>query len=286
MQWVILAVLSLVQALTLSLIPLLSGYSVRVLSGKKPAPEIDDWVGLFVDGWKLNIITLVYMLPAIIVFLVLGGLGAVGLLASEAAGGDPAAAGAAVLSLIGGFLLAAIVTIIMSFIALFATMRFAHKGSLGEAFNFSAILGHIGKPGWGTWIISVIVLIVIAFVYGFVVGIVNMIPFLGFNISLPQRSVHHLLRPLIWRRSTKTCPLPRNIQNNPPFRMKMGHLHILIRYACGPTGIMWFFSGLTPSRGAEPVLPWHSSITGWHLSSGKQNSALIPTNEQILRNMR
>jgi hypothetical protein len=24
--------------------------------------------------------------------------------------------------------------------------------------------------------------------------------------------------------------------------MKMGHLHIFIRYACGPTGIMWFFS--------------------------------------------
>jgi len=50
MQWVILAVLSLVQGLTLSLIPLLNGYAVRILSGKTPAPEIDDWVKLFVDG--------------------------------------------------------------------------------------------------------------------------------------------------------------------------------------------------------------------------------------------
>ncbi|NLZ31313.1 MAG: hypothetical protein GX885_11355, partial [Methanomicrobiales archaeon] len=32
MHWIILAVLSLVQSLTLSLIPLLTGYSVRVLS--------------------------------------------------------------------------------------------------------------------------------------------------------------------------------------------------------------------------------------------------------------
>ncbi len=184
MDWIILAVLALVQMFTLSLIPLLSGYSVRVLAGKTPAPEVDQWGKLFVDGWKLNIIALVYMIPAIIVFLVLGGLGAIALMANQAAGGDPAAAGAAVLSLIGGFLLAAIIAIIMSFILMFATMRFAHTDSLGEAFNFGAILGHIGKLGWGTWIVAVIVLLVIAFVYGFVVGIIYSIPLLGFIIAL------------------------------------------------------------------------------------------------------
>jgi predicted Kef-type K+ transport protein len=36
----------------------------------------------------------------------------------------------------------------------------------------------------GSWIIAVIVLIVVAFVYGFVVGIINMIPLLGFIIAL------------------------------------------------------------------------------------------------------
>ncbi len=184
MQWIILAVLSLVQALTLSLIPLLNGYVVRVLAGKTPAPEVNEWGRLFIDGWKMNIIMLVYMLPAIIVFLVLGGLGAIGLLASEAAGGDPAAAGAAALSLIGGFLLAGLIAIIMAFIALFAILRFAHTDSLGEAFNFSAILGHIGKLGWGTWIIAVIVLIVIAAIYVFVVGLLVNIPFLGWLIGI------------------------------------------------------------------------------------------------------
>ncbi len=183
MQWVILAVLSLIQAFTLSLIPLLNGYIVRVLAGKTPAPEIDDWAGLFVDGWKMNIITLVYMLPAIIVFLIFGGLGAISMFASEAAGGDPAAAGAAALSLIGGFLIAGIVAIILAFIALLAILRFAHTGSLGEAFNFSAILEHIGRIGWGAWIIAVIVLIVIAVVYGFVVGIISSVPILGWIIA-------------------------------------------------------------------------------------------------------
>jgi len=183
-RWIILAILSLVQALTLSLIPLLTGYSVRVLSGKTPAPEVDGWGKLFIDGWKMNIITLIYMLPALLVFLVLGGIGVIGVLASEAAGGDPAALGAAVLSLIGGILLAGIVAIIMSFIALFATLRFAHTDSFGEAFNFSAILGHIGKLGWGTWILAVIILIVVAFIYALVVGVLANIPFLGGIIAL------------------------------------------------------------------------------------------------------
>ena len=88
MDWLILAVLALVQTLTLSLIPLLSGYVVRVISGKTPAPMVDEWGKLFIDGWKLNIIGFVYMIPALLVFLVLGGLGAIGMLASEAAGGD------------------------------------------------------------------------------------------------------------------------------------------------------------------------------------------------------
>ncbi|MGI6502433.1 MAG: DUF4013 domain-containing protein [Candidatus Methanoculleus thermohydrogenotrophicum] len=64
MQWILLVVLSLIQAFTLLLVPLLSGYVVRVLSGKTPAPEVNEWGRLFVDGWKLNIITLVYMIPA------------------------------------------------------------------------------------------------------------------------------------------------------------------------------------------------------------------------------
>jgi len=184
MHWIILAVLSLVQSLTLSLIPLLTGYSVRVLSGKTPAPEVDDWVRLFVDGWKLNIITLIYLIPAILVFLIFGGIGVIGVLAGEAAGGDPATIGAAVLSVLGGILIAGIIAIIMAFIALFAIMRFARTDSFGEAFNFSAILNHIGKLGWGTWIIAVIILLVIAIIYGFIVGLLANIPFIGWLIIL------------------------------------------------------------------------------------------------------
>lgn len=180
MDWLILAVLALIQTFTFSLIPLLSGYVVRVISGKTPAPVVDEWGKLFVDGWKANIIAFVYMIPAILVFLLLGGIGLIAGMATT----DPTAAGAAVLAALAGAFLAVIVAIIMSFIALFALMRFAHTDSLGEAFNVGAILSHIGKLGWGTWIIAVIVLIVVAFIYSFIVGIIGMIPFLGFIIML------------------------------------------------------------------------------------------------------
>ena len=179
MQWVILAVLSLVQMLTFSVVPLLSGYIVRVLSGTTPAPEIEDWGRLFIDGWKLNIIALVYMIPAILVFLVLGGLSIIAGMGAGDAGGVAAVLGAA-----AGAFVALIVAVILSFIALFGIMRFAHTDSVGEAFNFGAIFEHIGKLGWGTWIIAVVILLVIAAIYGFVVGLLNVIPLLGFIIGI------------------------------------------------------------------------------------------------------
>ena len=157
---------------------------MRVLSGKTPAPEVNEWGKLFIDGWKLNIIALIYMLPAIVVFLTFGGMGVIGILGSEAAGGDPSALFAAALSLLGGFLLAGIIAIAIWFIAQFAILRFAHTDSFGEAFNFGAIFSHIGKLGWGTWILAVIVLLILAFIYGFLVGLISWIPLLGGIIAL------------------------------------------------------------------------------------------------------
>ena len=153
---------------------------MRVLAGKTPAPEIDEWGKLFVDGWKMNIIVLVYMIPAILIFLVLGGFSIIAGMATS----DPTAAGAALLGAAVGGLLAFIVAVILAFIALFAVLRFARTDSIGEAFNFSAIFAQIGALGWGTWIIAVILLLIVAAVYGFVVGILGAIPILGWFIAL------------------------------------------------------------------------------------------------------
>ncbi|MFA7072970.1 MAG: DUF4013 domain-containing protein, partial [Methanoculleus sp.] len=47
-RWILLVVLSLIQVFTLFLIPLYNGYIVRVLAGRRPAPDVDQWGRLFV----------------------------------------------------------------------------------------------------------------------------------------------------------------------------------------------------------------------------------------------
>jgi hypothetical protein len=183
-RWIILIVLSLIQICTLFIVPLFNGYLVRVYGGANPAPEVDQWGKLFVDGWKLNIISLIYMIPPLIVFFVFGGFAVLSAGAAEAAGGDPSAATAAILSFLGGILIAVIIAIIIAFVATFGIMRFAHTESFGQAFAFGAIFEHIGKVGWGAWILAVIIMFILSAVYGFVVGIISIIPIIGWIIDL------------------------------------------------------------------------------------------------------
>lgn len=172
-KWVLLVI-----ALILLAIPLM-GYIMKVLRGEKPAPEVEDWGTLIVDGIKYLIVAIIYMIPVIIVaaILMVVGFGA-------AMTGDPTAimAGAGIALL--GMLVVFVLAIIIGLFATIGVVRFARTGSIGEAFNFSAILATIAKIGWGSYIIALIVLIVCGIVFGIVVGILMMIPILGVLIYL------------------------------------------------------------------------------------------------------
>ncbi|PKL62792.1 MAG: hypothetical protein CVV31_04355 [Methanomicrobiales archaeon HGW-Methanomicrobiales-2] len=182
-RWVLLVILSLIQTFTLFLIPLASGYIVRVLSGRRPAPDVNQWGRLFVDGWKLNIITLIYLIPVILVLAVFGGIAAVSAIAARGLD-NPDVWASAVAVAFTGILIAAVVWVIISFIAMFAVVRFAHTGSFFQAFSFGAIARHIGRIGWGSWILAVIVLALIGLVYAVVLGLIASIPILGWIINL------------------------------------------------------------------------------------------------------
>jgi hypothetical protein len=69
------------------------------------------------------------------------------------------------------------------FLVPIAFIRFARTDKFGEAFNFSAILAHIGKIGWVEYIITLVVLIITAIVVGIIVCIIvfilMLIPILG-----------------------------------------------------------------------------------------------------------
>lgn len=167
-QWILLAISTII-------FPLIMGYMVRIYSGVKPAPEVGNWVGMFIDGLKLFVIGFIYAIP---LFIIMAIFMVPAIMAAN--GGDPLLA----LGSLGiGLLLVLIVGIIISLISAIGMIRFAHTDSIGQAFAFGAILEHIGKIGWGSYIIALIILWIVGIVFGFVVGLLGAIPVLGWLIT-------------------------------------------------------------------------------------------------------
>jgi Protein of unknown function (DUF4013) len=158
-RWLMLAIATLILCIPLT------GYIMQIYRGAKPAPEVDNWGKLFVDGIMLFIISIIYSIPLFILqFLVAGTF-----MASAMTGDINAAmAGVGIVFLI----VYVIVAIIIGLILPFALIRFARNGTFGEAFNFNAILAQIGKIGWVNYIIA---LIIVAIVIGIPVAIIYFI---------------------------------------------------------------------------------------------------------------
>jgi len=157
----------------------LAGYCLKVLRGEKPAPEVADWGTLFVDGIKTIIVMLIYAIPIIIVEVLM-----IGSVMTGALSGDPNVMMAAIGAMLIGFVVVFILAIIIALFEMIGVVRFARTGSIGEAFNFSAILATIGKIGWVTYIIALIVYIIVAVIFGIIVTILMMIPILGIILYL------------------------------------------------------------------------------------------------------
>src|SRR5512137_1488155 len=64
-KWVMLIIATILLGLPLM------GYALKVLRGEKPAPEVEDWGTLFIDGIKYLIVGLIYAIPIIIVYAIL-----------------------------------------------------------------------------------------------------------------------------------------------------------------------------------------------------------------------
>ncbi|MDT8357030.1 MAG: DUF4013 domain-containing protein [Methanomicrobiaceae archaeon] len=172
MRWILLVICAII-------FPLFYGYIVRILKGASPAPELEDWVRLLIDGIKLLIIGIIYSIPVFIVLLLVAG-GSLAAFASQ----DPAMIVAAVGTAIVGILAAIIVAIIVYLFAIIGSIRFARMDSMGEAFNFSAILETIGKIGWVSYIIALIVVYIVVFIVEFIIAIIMSIPLIGWIIGL------------------------------------------------------------------------------------------------------
>jgi hypothetical protein len=168
--------LMLIVATILLGLPLL-GYSMKVLRGEKPAPEVTDWGTLFIDGIKYLIVALIYAIPLIIIWILVMGAAWLSMMS-----GNYMTMVAAVGTAIIGLLIMLILGIIIAVFEVIGVVRFARTGNIGEAFNFGAILATIGKIGWIPYIIALVVLIIVAVIFGIIVTIIQIIPILGFII--------------------------------------------------------------------------------------------------------
>jgi len=171
-RWILLLVCSI-------LFPLMVGYQMQVYRGIKPAPELTDWLKLLIDGIKLIIVTLIYMIPFLIVFML-----TIGSAIMMAMIQGPEKIAAMLGTLAGGFVIMIIILILTLLLLMIAEVRFARTDNFGEAFNFSAILAHIGRIGWGSYILALIVFVIVIMVLGGILAFISMIPLIGWIIQL------------------------------------------------------------------------------------------------------
>jgi hypothetical protein len=164
--------------------PLIYGYSVRVMSGTKPAPEAEGWIGLFVDGIKLLVITVVYTIPIWILTLLPLAAYFIPVSATTTPGtgsGSLFSPEVAIIVALVFFVLFIVAAIVFGILATFAMVRFSRTGRMGEAFRFRTLLAHIGRIGWLDVFIALVVLTVVLAVVELVLILV---PILGVILLL------------------------------------------------------------------------------------------------------
>jgi hypothetical protein len=166
--------------------PLFLGYVMRIYRGTDPAPELNEWGSMFIDGLKLLVIEFIFALPVIFLDFVLLGTASVAFISTlktSASGGyiDPSAMYGLLLGIFFGSLIIVIVAVLLGLFTATAFVRFARTGSFSEAFNFTEIFSHIGKIGWMIYIVALIMLVIMV---GIVSVVSLVIPYIGFIVFL------------------------------------------------------------------------------------------------------
>jgi len=172
------------------LFPLFLGYSMRIYRGANPAPELNDWGGMFIDGIKFMIVGAIYALPVLILdFALIGSFSLVILSSMKTYPGGmyipPNAIMGLLLAVFLGALIIVIVAIILGLIFATAIVRFARTNSFSEAFNFEEISHHIGRIGWMTYITALIMMVIIVGLVEVVSLVMPIIGIVVFLILLP-----------------------------------------------------------------------------------------------------
>lgn len=159
---------------------ILQGYLIKiirqVMNGQWDGlPEWEDWGELLRDGFFVTVAQIVYTLPFIIL-MTIGGL-ATGGLASISGSEDVAA----VVASGGGLMLFCLVmlfVVALLFLTPAILIQYAIKDDFGATFRFGEVFGII-RNHTADILIALLVSLVAAFVISLVIGVLSLIPCLG-----------------------------------------------------------------------------------------------------------
>lgn len=165
----------------LSIIPILNfivvGYGARVAKetpGGEAPPPLSEYASLFIDGLKIAIVGIIYMIipfiligPSLLAFIALPMMGTMPSLF---------VGGLAIVAFLAGLILAILVSIIL----FMAIINMIKQNDFGKAFAISEILGIIRNVGWGMYVLWIIALVIVLAI----VGAIGSIPVIGWLISL------------------------------------------------------------------------------------------------------
>lgn len=158
---------------------LVFGYIVRIYRGAVQPPVFDAWASLFMDGIRLMVLSIIWLLPAVVILSAGAGLLAIGL-----NGKMPLASGAS-FTFIGLILLLLgfIVLVISLIFSTLGCVRFARTGSIREGLRLTAISGVIQAIGWGNYIFMLVINTAFLLVCLLVIVLLCLIPVGGAVLS-------------------------------------------------------------------------------------------------------
>lgn len=181
-DWKTLVILGVISLFSFLLLPafLITGYNYRVINtavhgiinGRDPLPDFDDLIDMFVDGVKVVIVQILYLIVPMIIFLVFAVVA-----------GQLSGVASSALMLIG-----CLITLIVGVAAcLMSQMGICHMayndGAFSKAFALNEIKEVIDEIGWFECLVTYIGLIIIVLVISVVVTTIIGIIFTLFGIS-------------------------------------------------------------------------------------------------------
>ncbi len=184
-DWGKVLILGIITIASVLIVPvfLLIGYVFRIikatLAGIDELPEFDEIGDMFVDGLKVFVVGFIYAIPVWIISAIIGLLMGVNSAATTASLGP-----GYFLAVLLGNIVFFIIALIIGLVELMAIVNMAYNdGDLGAAFKFSEILDIIATIGWGKYIVTYIVIVIIATI-GILIGALTLIILIGI-ILLP-----------------------------------------------------------------------------------------------------